>query len=563
VLIAFVSPVVAQSKGAIPKWINGQWVYPEGAELPRYQSDAETEFLRAHPEVAAQPRAVTPPPTGPVQCVAEYEPMDGLLFAWEQFNSPSTAILPTMIKHITTTGNGKAYVVVDSAGEQTTANTSLTTAGANLANVQYVVTTTDSVWIRDYGPRYIFQGMCRAIVDHDYNRPARPNDDAFSAVFSTVKKHAYYEHQLVHGGGNYHLDAVDRAYATELIWNENPGLTQTQVHDIWEDYQYVDTHIFPPFPVSVDSTQHLDMWMQIIDDNKVIIGDWPYNVGSTQDVICDNAALYMAGQGYTVYRTISRSIGGTHYTFTNMVMFNNIVLLPTYTNTGITSAPNPPPSGGGTWNLNTEALNVVAAALPGKTIIQVNCEAMVSFAGVMHCIVMHVPKHAGAAGGFGGLAPTAYLKNLRGGEVLTPGNNVNIEWITDDDVSVSNVDVLVSTNGGGHYNPIASATADDGTHTWTVPNIYTPNARVKIVSRDGPGNTGFDASPANFTINGTPLLGDLNCDGFFNASDADAFAQALVHQTLSPGCNLSQADLNGDTKVDGNDVPFFLSMVGL
>jgi agmatine/peptidylarginine deiminase len=544
-----------------PVIVDDKLVFPEGANIPRYMTEAEKRWLLTHP--IAAPRAVTPAPTGAIQCVAEYEPMEGLLFAWEQFNGSSTTILPTMIKHITTTGAGKAYVVVDTASEQTTANTTLSSAGANLANVQYIVRTTDTVWIRDYGPRYIYQGQCRAITDHTYNRP-RPNDDVLPSYFgTTVKKHAFYEHQLTHGGGNYHLDANDRSYATELIWNENPGLTHTQIHDIWQSYQNVDTHIFPPFPTSVDSTQHLDMWMQVISDNKVIIADWPYNVGSTQDIICDDAAVYMAGQGYTVYRITSRSLT-SHYTFTNMVMFNDVILLPTFTNTGITAAPNPPPSGGGTINLNTEALNVVAAALPGKTIIQVNCEAMISSAGVMHCIVMHVPKHLGSAGGFGGLAPTAYLKNLRGGEVLTPGANVDIQWISDDDVSVSNVDVLLSTNSGASYNTtIASATADDGTQTWNVPSIYTPNARIKVVARDAPGNTGFDASPANFTINGTPLLGDVNCDGYLNAGDAEAFAQALIYQTTGPGCGLGQADLNGDTKVDGKDVPFFLDMVGL
>ena len=43
---------------------------------------------------------------------------------------------------------------------------SLAAGGVNMSRVNFVVRTTDTIWIRDYGPRYIYQGGCRAIVDH-------------------------------------------------------------------------------------------------------------------------------------------------------------------------------------------------------------------------------------------------------------------------------------------------------------------------------------------------------------------------------------------------------------
>src|SRR5690348_13562436 len=56
-------------------------VYPEGSAVPRGLTDAERQWLAAHP-VGAR-RAATPPPLGPVRCPAEYEPMQGILVAWE------------------------------------------------------------------------------------------------------------------------------------------------------------------------------------------------------------------------------------------------------------------------------------------------------------------------------------------------------------------------------------------------------------------------------------------------------------------------------------------------
>lgn len=526
-----------------PFWVGDELVYPEGAVIPRGLTETEGEYLKQHP-LGAGPRAVTAPPPLPLHCVAEFEPMEGLLLSWESFSSAISALLTNMVKQTTTTANSKVYMVVDTALEQTSVSNTLTSAGCNMSNVQFIVQTTDTIWIRDYGPRYIYQGQCRAIVDHTYNRP-RPNDDVLPSYFATVKKHAFYEHQLVHGGGNYHLDALGRSYATELVWNENPSQTHTLIHDTWLDFQNVDTHIFPPFPTSVDYTQHIDMWMQVCADNKVVISDWPNNVGSTQDVICDNAAIYMAGMGYTVYRVPARSISGVHYTYTNVVMINDVILLPTYTNATIVADGH-----------NEQALTTWQTALPEKTIVQINSQAIVPYAGVMHCIVMHVPAH------LGGVNPTAYLENYRGGDVLTPGADIEINWITDDDVSVSDVDILLSTDGGANYDTtIASMTADDGSEFWTVPNICSQQARIKVVARDGDGNTGFDASTSDLTINAPFPAADMNCNCVMDIDDVPNFVDALVEPETYAGCDINLADLNGDTLIDGGDLQNFIDSV--
>src|SRR5207302_1335913 len=99
-----------------------------------------------------------------------------------------------------------------------------------------------------------------------------------------------------------------------------------------------------------------------------------------------------------------------------------------------------------------------------------------------HCIVMHVPPPRG------GTSPTVYLKTMRGGQAVQPGAAVDIRWISDDDVGVSNVDIQLSTDGGATWPvTIAAATADDGQQTWTAPNIYSRRARLRITARDASG----------------------------------------------------------------------------
>lgn len=505
-----------------PQLIDGKLVFPratDGAGVPRFMTENERRYLELNPLSAGQNdlsgglalRGPYTSPTGDVRCPGEYEPCDGIIIGWEAF----TPLLGDMGAYITNQGQANLYVVCDSTTVRNSAQSTLIADGADMSRVQFIIDTIDTVWMRDYGPRYIYEGNVRAIVDHTYNRP-RPQDDLFPTTFATYKNHARYVLPLIHGGGNYHLNGLGDSFATRLINNENPTLTEAQIIAYWNQFQNVDTTLTNPFPTSIDATQHIDMWMQITGDNSAVIADWPANPGSTQDVICDSTATLLTNAGWTVARVPGRNVSGTHYTYTNVVMCNDIILVPSYTNSTIVGA-----------NYNTTALNTWQSHMPGKSVIQLNCQSIVTSAGVMHCIVMHVPKHLGASGPNGGLAPTAYLRNFRGGESVTPGVGTAIRWISDDDVSVSNIDILLSTDGGATYpTVIAAMTAADGTHTWTPPDVYTTQARIRVVARDAAGNTGFDESPENFTINGTPCPGDFNLDGEATVPDIFDFLAA-------------------------------------
>jgi agmatine deiminase len=459
-------------------------VVPEGTPLPRSLTDAEAEYLKEHP-LTVDYRAVTAPPAGPIHCVAEYEPMDGIIVAWEGY-STWTTVLAKLAAQITTTGDADFYVAVDSASEGSSALSAISAQGADMARVHTMVVSTDTIWLRDYGPRYIYQGDVRCIIDHTYNRP-RPNDNRFSGFFAGQRGHAIYELPLIHGGGNYHLDAVDRSYTSRLINDENPGLTEQQIHDIWWDFQHVDTNFFEPLPSYIDSTQHIDMWMQVIGDHEVLISDWPLQSGTAQDQRCDTGAAYMAGLGFTVHRIPAHSTGGTHYTFTNSVMCNDLVIIPSYTNSTIVP-------------LNSQALAVWQAACPTKTIVQMDGQPLVTSAGVFHCIVMHLPEHKG------GVDPTGYLIAPDGGENCVPGSTITIEWLSDDDVAATTVDLLLSTDGGVTFpTSIATALPAMGSYDWMVPGVSTTEARVRVVVHDGAGNSGFDDSDGDFTISTSDL----------------------------------------------------------
>ena len=53
-------------------------------------------------------------------------------------------------------------------------------------NVAFLITPTDSYWVRDYGPWFVFDGENNpGIMDFPYNRP-RPNDNNVPAAVAVT-----------------------------------------------------------------------------------------------------------------------------------------------------------------------------------------------------------------------------------------------------------------------------------------------------------------------------------------------------------------------------------------
>ncbi len=337
--------------------------------LPRGMTAFEQSVWRV-PDLSRMPFA---PPSGVVDTPSEFERNAGLMIRWGSQN----ALLTSMAVAITTGEPNFTLYVVVSAGLQASAQSTLTGAGANMAQVQFVVANSNSVWIRDYGPRFIDDNGRRAIVDHIYNRP-RPLDDAIPGVFATILGETRYELPLSHGGGNFHLFDDSSAYMTSLIVNENPGSTAQSVRDAFLAYQGLNLTITDPMPASFDSTQHIDMWMLPADDGRVIVNEYPNTGGvyATPRQVTEAVATQLSNAGKTVLRLGGFSVSGVHYTYANAVILNSTVLACQFN---------------GYPNENQNAIAVFQQAFPTRAIVPIDCSGIISLAGAIHCIVMHVP----------------------------------------------------------------------------------------------------------------------------------------------------------------------------
>ena len=505
--------------------------------LPRDMTGAEIEWAAKNPNAAF--KALTAPPTGPLVATTEYSASQAILFGYSGSNGWKN-IIAQMAKFITVDAQTEVWVIVTSSGQQTEMTNRFITYGANMSRVRAFVAPLNSIWARDYGPRFIHEGGCRVIVDSSYYS-SRPSDDAVPSYLAGALKMPYYATDLLHSGGNYHMAEPDTGYATTLTVTNNPSKTEQQIKDIFKAYYGIFTQFWTQFPTAIDATGHVDMWFIPVAAKSVIISDWPLNSGSTQDLICDATAADMISRGWAVTRVPAFAVGGVHYTYTNATICNNVVMIPSYTNATVSP-------------YNAQALAAWQAACPGKTVVQVGCEGIISAAGAMHCIMMQVPASTG------GNNPVTYVKNLNTAQSLAPGSVVAVNWISDHVRDISAVDIQLSTDGGATFNTIAANEANDGAFTWTVPDLSSTQARIRVLAKDALGNSGGDMNDADLTITGMqPRNGDLDGDGFVLGSD---IALALLDWGVCADAADCPADLDYDGNVGAGDIALFLLLFG-
>ena len=289
----------------------------------------------------------TDPPTGEPRFVAEFEPMQGVTIRYP-LGIP-TSLVAQM------SNNCMVYCIV-STSQQNQAQNSFQSAGVNMSNVTFVNAPTDSYWVRDYGPWYIFEDRHPAIVDNVYNRP-RPYDDEISGVFANYWNIPMYGMNLEHTGGNMMEDGRGHGVSDNLVLQENNN-NETNVRNKMRDYLGID-----PYHITIDPQgdyiAHVDCWGKYLAPDKILIAQVPQNNSHYADY--ESVANYFAttnccwGYPYRVYRVYEPG-GYTLAPYTNSLILNKTVYVPMGDNS----------------TYNQQALAVYQEAMPGYEIVGVN-----------------------------------------------------------------------------------------------------------------------------------------------------------------------------------------------
>lgn len=110
-----------------------------------------------------------------------------------------------------------------------------------------------------------------------------------------------------------------------------------------------------------------------------------------------------------------------------------------------------------------------------------------------------------SGGGGGNTAPQVTVGSPNGGESYPAGSNQILTYTATDAEQPGSlsIDIELSTDGGATWGPLALGTGNTGSFQWTVPNVATLQARVRVTANDGQ-LTGSDTSNGNFTITTAP-----------------------------------------------------------
>jgi len=420
------------------------------------------------------------PTTGLLESPPEYGPTRGVIFQYgNSWNSVVTACVSAL------TGSAAydeiAYVVVSSQTLANSATSAFVAAGANMAKVVFIIAPSNSIWLRDYGPHFLWQDGTLAILDSHYY-PTRPLDNFIpTRIGDDHFRMPTYDIGLYYSGGNYQTGPNRSGFVTALINLDNPasaGFNETFIRELHDTFKGVDTlHILPQLPPTVDGTGHIDMWMYLLDENTVIISEFIPGSNATAISVTNNAVPYMQALGFQVFRPQAWNVSGVHYTYANAFRVNNRIFIPAY---GTALVP------GGNSSYNTRDADALskwqAAAGPDVQIVPIQCSSIIGASGAIHCIVKQVPR-------FVDTMPAAHVIEPAGGELWISGTTQTIRWnaTATGNATLAGIDLAYSLDGGANWTPIATAIPDSGSYDWVVPAGSAEEALVRMTARAADG----------------------------------------------------------------------------
>lgn len=313
------------------------WNIEQGIELPIGKTQWEIE----HEHLFEIIYPTDDPPPQPVVNPGEWERMTGVLIRYPL--GLSYSLIVEMAEDI------EVMTIVSSLSQMQTVYHNYQSNGVNVANCTWLIAPSNSMWTRDYGPWYIFTGEdIQGITDHIYNRPSRPHDNNIPWVLGDTLDIPVYGMPVIHAGGNHMGDGMGVSMSTNLVYNENPNYTQTEVDEFMLLYVGAEDYDVLPDILS-GGIHHIDCWAKMIDPGRLMVKRLdPPNATLEANVEYWESKMSPYGKPYEVIRIDCAS--STPYT--NALILNTKVLVPLF---------NHP--------LDAQAMQTWAEAMPGYEIL--------------------------------------------------------------------------------------------------------------------------------------------------------------------------------------------------
>ncbi len=362
--------------------------------LPRYMTADEYALIPAYRQQLASQRSTDVPPNSSVRAAAEWEEVSHICLAWTGsvtggfYNilgqiAENTALECTVLNVCTDTTQVKNY---------------LSNQGIALTNMDFIEAPLNSIWMRDYGQWNVYTNDVDSLllIDMIYNRP-RFSDNV---VPEAIADHLGFPHfrmesapyDLVHTGGNFMVDGAGLGFSSELILEENfnGSFNTTDRDEFGVDTmcaEFLGLNDYAKMTVlPFDGINHIDMHMKLLNENTLLVGEYPVGVADGPQIeaniqhIISQYETFLESD-FKVVRIpmpVDASgnypdVGGDYRTYTNSIIINKTILVPTYEE-----------------RYDTTALGIYRQLMPGYNVVGINCNAIIPLGGALHCITKEV-----------------------------------------------------------------------------------------------------------------------------------------------------------------------------
>ncbi len=311
------------------------------------------------------------PPPQRFRLPAEYEPASAVVMSWSSYTSMLKEIAQTVTKH----GDAEVWAVRGPS----------TISGADNSKYSNYSCPIDTVWVRDYGPFTVSEdGNELGVVDTVYRHwQYRRNDDRVPECLASKKGMDTYGMDLILDGGNLMVDSQGNLFMTNRTYIWNRDKSREEVDRLLREYYNVkNIHVVdyagsPGNPA--DGTGHIDMFVKLLNDETVMIAqteDEPFKTAIEKAVKYFKSIKTPSGNDYKIVRSKAWSSYGTWYTFTNSLIVNKIVMMPSYRNAE---------------DAVRQAVAAYEGAMPGTKVYPINSDSSIRAGGSIHCVTQLVP----------------------------------------------------------------------------------------------------------------------------------------------------------------------------
>jgi agmatine deiminase len=409
-------------------------------DLPNWMTEQES-FLWQNYKHPVNPLFSNPPPSS-VRGIAEWEELQGLIITWTQF--------PLILRQIVDYAQeeGKVFII---CSDSNSVKSYLQSGGVPLYNLEFLITSFNSIWVRDYGPWTAYSNDIDTlnIIDWIYNRP-RPLDDVTPVFFANYIGAPIYQtttppYDLIHTGGNLMVDGHGTAFSSKLVLNENPSKTEAQVDEIMNKFLGTDRYI-KMNTLPYDVIHHIDMHIKLLDEETLLVGQYPPGVAdgpqieaNLQYVLNNFQTCY--GRPYKVVRIPMPPAANGQYppsgdyrTYTNSMIINKTVMIPTYE-----------------YQYDTTAFRIYREAMPGYNVVGIDCNSIIPSLGAIHCIVKEV-----------GVSDPIWISHAKMDSIVYDEDSIAVNAVIKTTSGVSNASVFwtADTSLGFNYVPMQFVSGD-------------------------------------------------------------------------------------------------------